>query len=134
MRYLLDTHVLLWFLFNSPELSKENKELITNPENQLYYSTSSLWEIETKHCKFPNRFPFTAKEIASAADKSQIVNIPIFNKDIYEYSNSIKITSNKNHNDPFDVILLSQAKASDLILLTADKKFSYYKSKNIKII
>ena len=44
MRYLLDTHVLLWFLFNSPELSKENKKLITNPENQLFYSKITLYK------------------------------------------------------------------------------------------
>ena len=134
MKYLLDTHVLLWFLFNDDSLNEETKELIEDQSNEIYYSTASLWEIEIKHNKFPKRFPYTAEEIANAAEKSGINNLPILNKDIFQFDNILKKASSKNHNDPFDIVLLSQAKSSDILLITADKKFSYYQNKNIKII
>jgi PIN domain nuclease of toxin-antitoxin system len=48
MRLLLDTHVLLWTVASSRRLSKEARQLIEDPENDVFYSAASLWEIAIK--------------------------------------------------------------------------------------
>ena len=49
MKYLLDTHVIMWALIDSPKLSKEVKQILFNNDNTIYYSTVSAWEVEIKH-------------------------------------------------------------------------------------
>ena len=53
MKYLLDTHIMLWAEFDSKRLSRRAKSILENPENVLYFSPISLWEISTKHRKHP---------------------------------------------------------------------------------
>lgn len=48
MKYLLDTHILLWALKNSPRLSPYAKEIISNPNNELWFSSASIWEMAIK--------------------------------------------------------------------------------------
>lgn len=48
MRYLLDTHVMLWFLEDSPELSKTSRRILKHAENELFLSVASYWEITVK--------------------------------------------------------------------------------------
>ena len=49
MRYLLDTHALLWWLFDDPKLSRRARAVIAEPENDILVSAASAWEISTKH-------------------------------------------------------------------------------------
>lgn len=49
MRYLLDTHVILWALIDDKRIPKDIKEKLLNSNNQVYYSTVSPWEVEIKH-------------------------------------------------------------------------------------
>lgn len=48
MRFLLDTHILLWFLENDSKLSVQVREVIINPENLIFVSAISAWEISIK--------------------------------------------------------------------------------------
>ena len=48
MRLLLDTHIILWTLNDNPKLSKEARKLILDPDNEIYYSTASIWETTIK--------------------------------------------------------------------------------------
>ena len=49
MRYLLDTHSLLWWLFDDPKLSRRVRAVISEPENDILVSAASAWEISTRH-------------------------------------------------------------------------------------
>ena len=51
MKYLLDTHIILWALINDPRIDADTKEIIMNKNNTIYYSTISPWEVEIKHAK-----------------------------------------------------------------------------------
>lgn len=126
MQVLLDTHYLLWFLFNDPRLNKKATEIISDPDNSIYYSTASLWEIDIKHRKHPNIFPYSAKDIADACLDSDIENLAIFNKHIFQLNDLKTKTDDLNYYDPFDLMLLSQAKRSNMKLLTCDNKYKYY--------
>jgi PIN domain nuclease of toxin-antitoxin system len=48
MRFLLDTHVLLWWLANDPKLSTDMREIIINPVNNCFVSAVTIWEIAIK--------------------------------------------------------------------------------------
>lgn len=126
MQYLLDTHILIWLLFDSKQLPSKVREVVLNPEDKIYYSTASLWEIDIKHNKHPKDFQFTAKEVADLCLDANIENLPIFNKHIYQLSELKKGNKTPKHKDPFDLILLAQAKRSDMKLLSHDHLFEYY--------
>ncbi|MEH1765314.1 type II toxin-antitoxin system VapC family toxin [Nostoc sp.] len=56
MSFLLDTHILLWFLENDSKLSNQVREVITNPENLIFVSAISAWEISIKQTLTPKNF------------------------------------------------------------------------------
>ena len=65
MKLLLDTHILLWALEDSPRLPERARSLIAAPSNQVYVSPIALWEIELKHAAHPDRMPCGARQIST---------------------------------------------------------------------
>lgn len=126
MKYLLDTHIIIWALLDSNKLSEDIKKIILNKTNQIFYSSISPWEIEIKHQK-DKRFKINGEDFCFLCDQNNVYNLPIQNKHVYEYKNVIS----KNHHDPFDKMLLAQAISEDMILITHDTKFKEYKDKHI---
>lgn len=118
MRILLDTLVLLWWLQNSPALSKPARSLIQNPENVVFVSAVTLWEIWLKKSlgklSLPRNFEQQLAQESfedlplTAAQAREIASLPW------------------HHRDPFDRMLVAQAKTEDLILLTADAAVAAY--------
>ena len=134
MQILLDTHYLIWYLLNDARITDEIDEIISNPDNSIYYSTASLWEIDIKHKKHPDLVPYTSKEIADSCLEADIENLPIFNKHIYQLNDLKMHNKSYKHNDPFDLLLLAQAKRSGLNLITSDISFKYYNEKCLFLI
>lgn len=132
MKYLLDTHIILWALSGSNRLDNHTKDIIEDSQNTIYYSTISPWEIELKHQKIKD-FKLSGKQFVFLCDQNGLENIEIKNKHILELAN-LKTTKKNNHNDLFDKILLAQAISENMIFITHDKKFSYYSNKNIIIV
>lgn len=130
MKYLLDTHVIMWALIDSPKLSKEVKQILLNNDNTIYYSTVSAWEVEIKHLKREN-FKLSGKQLCFLCDQNYVLNLPIQNKHVEELEN---INKDTNHNDPFDKMLLAQAKVENMVLITHDKKFKAYNENNILFV
>jgi PIN domain nuclease of toxin-antitoxin system len=114
MKILLDTHVLLWALYKSSKLPADVVATIESEENEIYFSVASLWEIQIKHDKHPEAMPYAAREVmADALELFELLNIaPVH---IFDLSILKDI-----HNDPFDRLLIIQAKCEDMKLLTAD--------------
>ena len=129
MKYLLDTHVILWALVDSDKITDKIKSIILNSNNQIYYSSVSPWEVEIKHQKV-NTFKLSGKDFCWLCDQNNIINLSINNKHVCELANLNK-KKNIEHNDPFDKMLLAQAKAENMIFITHDKKFKAYKEENI---
>lgn len=132
MKYLLDTHIILWALIDDPRLNKEAKNIIMDKNNTIYYSTVSSWEIEIKHLKRED-FKLSAEQFNFLCDQNYLLNISIQNKHIEQLE---KIYKNENikHNDPFDKMLLAQAKAENMIFITHDNKFKAYNEKNVIVV
>lgn len=127
---LLDTHMIIWALENSPKLPKDARKIILDENNSVYVSVLSLWEIEIKSQKRPDVFPLTADDIIESCNQSGYETIPLREKCVH-YLHELRQENSKVHKDPFDRMLICQAEAEDMIFLTHDSKIKNYISKNI---
>ena len=122
MKILLDTHILLWTLTGSSFLPDNVKELINDPDNDIYVSIVSPWEVEIKHDKYPDRMPIDSNKLIQYCALSGFSRLGIRPSHIAMLSG----LGNGRHNDPFDRMLLCQAKAEDMMLITHDKRLGEY--------
>lgn len=120
MNYLLDTHTLLWFLYDNPVLPETAKNLICNSEN-VYVSIASLWEIAIKKSIGKLDIDYSSSEIAATCQKKAISILGIKPIHLDEIPRLPLI-----HNDPFDRLIISQAKSEGMTLISKDDKFSSY--------
>jgi PIN domain nuclease of toxin-antitoxin system len=124
--YLLDTHTLLWYLSNSDQLSDKARNII-NYESNICVSVISFWEIALKKNLGKLSFSSSIIEIENLCIKKNIRILPIKSSHLDELSNLPLI-----HNDPFDRLIIAQAKIENLILITKDKIIPKYN--NIKVL
>ncbi len=117
--YLLDTHILLWWLSDDKKLTKKVREVIANPNNDIVVSSVSVWEIIIKKSLNKLECPDNLKEIL---DKSNFVLLPM----TVDHALSVEHLP-IIHNDPFDRLLISQCYSEDLIFITEDKIIPQYK-------
>lgn len=115
MRILFDTHALLWFLDDSPRLSADVRDLLLRQDTQLFFSSVSILEISIKHSLKPEAMPCTAEAVHADALASGILEIPFVSRHAREVGNLPWI-----HRDPFDRMLLSQARIEGMQLLSHD--------------
>lgn len=123
MKYLLDTHTMLWTLENDPQLSEKAKIIIKNPENELFVSIVSLFEIaiKTKIGKMDTKR--NNDEITEELAKIDIILLPISNQHL-DYYQLIPLIS--DHRDPFDRLLIATAYKENFTVISIDEKFSNY--------
>ena len=117
---LLDTHVAIWLLGNSPRLSKVALEEIERHASTCYFSILSAWEIAMKRAVRKDAFRFTAQQFVEKCEDSDLIRIPILEAHVYE-ADALPLAP--NHRDPFDRLLLAQARVERLTLLTHDRAF-----------
>ncbi len=121
MNILLDTHILLWLLFNDNKLSNICKNILRSQDTYIYFSVISLWEIEIKHNKYPDKFPYDAEIVYTLAKKSGLRLLSLSPKNIFMIRTLTRIKSAKEHHDPFDKIMISQAKSETMQFITHDE-------------
>ena len=126
MRLLLDTHILLWALLDDPKLSKSARELLENEENIICYSILSLWEIELKRLQRPEQMNFNAQTIRDYAHASGYCLLNLREKHIFMLYTLQYSVNAKPHKDPFDRLLICQAKSENMSLLTHDALLKNY--------
>lgn len=122
--YILDTHCLIWFQENNPKIPEKVMEIIQNPDNLIYFSQISLFEISIKQSIGKlSHFEVSIEDIYNQALKDDFIYLPIENSSIFHYGN---IPLLDGHRDPFDRLLISSAIHKAAILLSADEKFKLY--------
>ena len=134
MKYLLDTHIILWALMDRPELSEKARRIIGNDENLLLYSTVSAWEVAIKNRLHPKQIPCSGTELLGYCDKSMLINLPVQNHHILALERLHRAQDAPPHKDPFDRLLLAQAIAEDAVFLTHDKILAYYGGVRVEIV
>jgi PIN domain nuclease of toxin-antitoxin system len=118
LRILLDTHLLLWWLEGNPSLSAPARELIRDPENTIFISAVSLWEIWLKQSLGKLRLPadFTKRLAAECFESLPLTASQTRQVSLLPW----------RHRDPFDRMLIAQAQVEKLVLLTADEALAPY--------
>ena len=130
MKILLDTHMVIWALTNDPQLSYKAREMISDPENVICCSTVSLWEIAIKNQRSPEKCPYHEKMILEYCTAAGYEMIQIIPSHILEVRN-LRIRDGRmpSNLDPFDRLLIAQAKAEECVLLSHDRNFENYLEK-----
>lgn len=129
MKYLLDTHVLLWCLFEPKKLNDRQKTVILDVHNDVFASAISFWEISLKYSlkklnlkikpeKLPdyaktNGFPITAIDVNTLASFHKLPRI--------------------GHKDPFDRMLIWEAINNNYTIISQDRSFADYKKFGLKL-
>lgn len=122
MKLLLDTHVLLWFVWNHPNLSTTGLSLITDPNNTLFFSAASIWEIAIKVAigKLTLADPYDVF-MNQAISTTGLTILPI------EVRPAAALAAlPRHHGDPFDRMLVAQALVDTMPLVSADAVFDAY--------
>lgn len=121
MKLLLDTHVLLWFQASDPAMPKEAEDAIRSENNEAYVSIVSFWEIGLKYSigKLPLRMPLEA--FFTTITDAPFNVLPLERPHILA-SASLPL----HHRDPFDRMLIAQAKHEGMHLVTVDAQFKAY--------
>ncbi|AFZ47776.1 PilT protein domain protein [Cyanobacterium stanieri PCC 7202] len=118
MKFLLDTHILLWWLANEPKLSSPIRAVISNPDNSIFVSAATVWEMSIKkslgNLSVPNNLLEKLKDNnfiildITAEHGLTVTDLPFY------------------HKDPFDRMLIAQATIESLTIITLDTKFCIY--------
>ena len=129
MKILLDTHIALWALSDDDRLSKKARRLIFDTENTIYYSSVSVWEILLKNESPRNNLTLTPGDFIRYCEEAGYHQLSMTGKHVVE-AEGLKISNPSiNHKDPFDRMLLAQAKSEKCFLMTSDEKILMYKEK-----
>jgi PIN domain nuclease of toxin-antitoxin system len=118
LKVLLDTHLVLWWLMDSPSLPAEARKLIGDPETTVFLSAVSLWEIWLKQSLGKLDLPASFEEKLAA---ECFENLPL----TAVQARQVALLP-WHHRDPFDRMLVAQARAEGLTLLTADAVVGKY--------
>jgi PIN domain nuclease of toxin-antitoxin system len=121
MDYLIDTHAVIWFITDNKSLPSKIKKLIEDIENNCFVSIATFWEIAIK--KFLGRLDLGAEleVIFKLIEQSGFEILPITINHILENS-----SLEHHHHDPFDRLMIAQAKCENLKIVTKDQFFGSY--------
>jgi PIN domain nuclease of toxin-antitoxin system len=124
MNLLLDTHVLLWWLDDDPSLSEKARASISDGHNLVFVSAPVVWEIQIKHA---------LGKLIIPSDFHQVLETQPFEMLAITVAYAYAIAHLPNHHrDPFDRMLIAQAKLERLTIVTRDQVFSKYQVPIIK--
>ncbi len=121
MKLLLDTHLLLWAAGQPDRLSKTARELIEAADNELIFSTASLWEIVIKRGLGREDFQVDARLLRRGLLDNGYRELPIGSEHVVAID-----TLPPLHKDPFDRILIAQALVEGITLLTTAETVARY--------
>jgi PIN domain nuclease of toxin-antitoxin system len=126
MKYLLDTHILLWSLHEPSKLNRKTQDVISNTNNIIFVSTSTLWELQIKKSigkiSLPNNFSLLLEQGGYELLDMKVEHI---NK-----LNELPLI----HKDPFDRMLIAQSICENIPLITNDREIMKYETEGFKYI
>ena len=121
MRFLLDTHLLLWAAGDPSRLTPESRDLLVDPATELVFSTASIWEVVIKNALGRSDFRVQPRQLRDGLIQNGYGELAIRS----EHALAVGLLP-PIHNDPFDRILMAQAQVENITLLTTDRKLARY--------
>lgn len=121
MNYLLDTHVLVWHLLDNDRLSDEAKHIIQDPNSIIYYSVINIWEILIKSNKEKLILYRNINNLNADIIDIGFILVPLYPRTMSILEDISKNNKSLKQKNPFDRVLMAQAKDNKMFLLTHDK-------------
>lgn len=129
MNVLLDTHVALWAITDSPRLPQHARELIAEQAaTRVWVSAASVWEIAIKHALGRAGMPVSSKDVLRYFEQSGFLLLAV----TAEHALAVEDLPN-HHQDPFDRLLVAQALVEPMRLITHDQQVARYNDTIIKV-
>jgi len=132
MRYLIDTHYLLWSLFEPEKITKRILNIFLNEEDEKYVSGINFWEIALKFSL--GKLELDGLNPEQISEVSMETGYHVAALDYKIFASYYKLPKKENHKDPFDRLLIWQAIQNNYTLLTRDGKIEQYVSDGLKVI
>ena len=126
MKILLDTHVVLWAMDDNPKLTEVARKMILDSKNEIYYSTASVWETTIKHMSKPDKIMINGSKFSEYCKQMGYQTLSIEDKHVEKLETLVYHKDVQDHNDPFDRILIAQAKSEGMQFMTHDTKIPNY--------
>lgn len=128
MNLLLDTHVALWAITDSPKLLQKARDLIASPKTTVWVSVACVWEIAIKHSLGRGDMPVSGRDAMRYFADSGYRFLPVE----VEHATAVEELP-AHHQDPFDRILIAQALVEPMRLMTHDPLVALYSDTIIKV-
>lgn len=118
MRLLLDTHAFLWWVSDFRHIAESARQVIADPDSEVFVSAVSGWEIAIKKAKGRLAAP---DNLAAVVEEKRFAHLPL----TFDHAERAA-TLPPHHRDPFDRMLIAQARAEGLVLVTRDSRIPLY--------
>ena len=136
MRYLIDTHIFIWYAKERENLSRDVLAIIEDYDNQIFLSSESLREFVLLWNNKPHirRWWNTPQEMIDAVDRIYGIQILYLHKEHYETYARLQINESQEHYDPSDHMIISHAICNGIPLISDDDKFPFYRNQGLDLI
>lgn len=128
--YLLDTHSFLWSIWQPEKLGKQALTVLENSDNNVYVSSITFWEVSLKYSLGKLTLGCKPDDLLKFADDMGFAKISLTSEEAALCYQLPKFA----HKDPFDRMLIWQAVANNLILISKDSQFDNYSQYGLKVI
>lgn len=130
MGFLLDTNILLFMAYEPEKLTTDVVEVLEDTDKTLCFSAASIWEVVIKSNLNKPDFSIDPKQFREGLFDAGLIEIPIKS----EHALAVSDLPEKLHKDPFDRLIVAQAKHNKLALITSDSKLIDFVSDYITVI
>ena len=129
MNILLDTHIAVWAIVDDARLSIKARDLLLDPDNTIYFSSVSTLEVNNKTKSKKNNLEFSTQDFVKYCEMAGFIELPLLSKHFLGESSLKWIGEGEEHKDPYDRLLLSQAKNENFRFMTHDDKILHFDEK-----
>lgn len=136
MRYLIDTHILIWYAREQYKLSPDVFAILDSYENEICVSSETLKELVLLWNKKPHirKWWKSPLELIRAVEDECNFRVEYLHKEHYETYAKLQINEAQEHNDPSDHIIIAHAITNRMPLISSDHKFKFYESQGLELI
>ena len=132
MKYLIDTHILVWLSISPEKISRKIYEIIENPLNEINVSTVSFWEIAIKMAI--GKLDLKGLEILDLVKICEEQDIGIVQLPVSAVMKYRSLPMKEKHRDPFDRALIALCIADDYVFLSEDTKLDQYELDGLRYL
>ena len=136
MRYLLDTNTFVFMALDPDSLSNDVLMALNEPDSLLYISAESVKEliVAYKKKRLGTKKWKTAEEMVKAIEEVYYVEILPLKKEHMETLSRLRINEAMAHNDPSDHVIISHAMTENMVLVSSDTRFPFYRRQGLKLL